>query len=177
MSIRQYVANSVSGILPPTRFYKLKAYLYRWAGFHVHATTRIVSSARLWGTMDLVIGEDTFIGHNSVIAGGGDCILIGNYVDVSASVTIVNGSHLIDMEGKRAAGKGISRRIAIEDGVWIGAGSTIIGGVTIGYKAIIGAGSVVIRDIPPRCIAVGVPCTPVKEWVPSQQQWIDVSKK
>ena len=48
--------------------------------------------------------------------------------------------------------------MVIEDNVWIGGGVSILGGVTIGRNSIIGAGSVVTRDIPANVIAVGNPC-------------------
>ena len=59
-------------------------------------------------------------------------------------------------------GAGLSRDAVIEDGVWIGAGTTILGGVRIGRKTVVGAGSLVNRDLPPFTVAVGVPCRPLK---------------
>lgn len=52
----------------------------------------------------------------------------------------------------------------IDNGAWLGANSSNLPGVTIGRKAIVGAGSVVVRDIPSYCIAVGNPCRPIKQW-------------
>ncbi|MEJ2750776.1 MAG: DapH/DapD/GlmU-related protein, partial [Anaerolineae bacterium] len=52
--------------------------------------------------------------------------------------------------------------IVIGEGVWIGSNVTILPGVTIGDRAVIGAGAVVNRDIPPRTIAVGVPARVIK---------------
>lgn len=52
--------------------------------------------------------------------------------------------------------------IVIEDGAHIGIGSIIMPGVTIGKGAVIGAGSVVTKDIPPYCVAVGVPAKVIK---------------
>jgi maltose O-acetyltransferase len=101
-----------------------------------------------------------------LIVGGVSIVSIGADVDIAPRVTIVTGSHNTDMIGKRSAGKGYSENIIIEDGVWIGAGTTILGGITIGKKAIIGAGSVVSRSIPPAVIAVGNPCRPIKRWDP-----------
>ena len=53
--------------------------------------------------------------------------------------------------------------IHIGNHVWLAANVCVIGGVTIGDGAVIGAGSVVTRDIPPNTLAVGVPCRPVRE--------------
>lgn len=81
-------------------------------------------------------------------------IIIGNNVIIEENVTIFQqvtlGSH-----GKR----GLNLRYPkIESGVIIYAGAKIIGGVTIGTNAVIGANSVVNIDVPPNCIAVGIPC-------------------
>ena len=65
------------------------------------------------------------------------------------------GKAVMDLELKYAP-------IVIKDGAHIGIGSIIMPGVTIGKGAVIGAGSVVTRDIPPYCVAVGVPCKVVK---------------
>lgn len=68
------------------------------------------------------------------------------------------------MIGKNSAGPESGGDVIIEDGVWIGANSTILPGVRIGEKSVIGAGSVVLKDIPPFCIAFGNPCKPIKQW-------------
>lgn len=56
-----------------------------------------------------------------------------------------------------STGVGISSPVIIEIGVWIGANATILPGVTIGEKAVIGAGAIVTRIIPSKVIAVGCP--------------------
>lgn len=56
----------------------------------------------------------------------------------------------------------IARPVLIEDGVWIGGGSTIPPGVTIGKNSVIGAGGVVVKHIPANSIAVGNPCRVIK---------------
>lgn len=164
MGFRQYIANHIIKIIPPTRYYQLKANILVWAGYDVHSSARIVSSVNIWGQMPLSIGEDTFIGHDVLIIGSCAKIQIGNNVDIAPRVSLINGSHVIDMTNIHSAGEGKSEPLIIEDGVWIGAGSTIIGGVKIEKKAVIGAGSVVINDIPPYCVAVGNPCRLIKKW-------------
>src|ERR1039457_3493501 len=159
-----YVVNHFTNILPPTSFYRLKALLYRFAGMQVDATCRIVSSAQIWGNFDIEIGKETFVGHEVFIVGGQSHVSIGSYVDIAPRVMIVTGTHEIDMAGLRSAGTGYSKDVTIEDGVWVGANTTILGGVTIGRKSIVGSGSVVTRSIPPFVIAVGNPCKPIKHW-------------
>lgn len=53
--------------------------------------------------------------------------------------------------------------VTIEDNCWIGAGVTICPGVTIGENSVIGAGSVVVHDIPANSVAVGNPCKVIRE--------------
>lgn len=171
MSIRLYIYNNMIRLLPETRCYGFKALLLGMCGFNVHKTARIVSSARFWGSYELAVGIDTFIGHEVLVAGGNCRIRIGNFCDIGPRVNLVAGTHDIDMTGIRAAGAGISKDIIIEEGVWIGTNVTILGGVKIGTKAIIAAGSVVTQDVPPYVMAAGVPCRPVKYWDLKYQVW------
>jgi maltose O-acetyltransferase len=176
MSLRQFIINKAIMCLPPTRFYRLKARMFSWCGFNIHRSVRIVS-LQTYGNLRLSIGKDTHVGQEAFIAGGDCTIVIGDFCDIGPRVTLVAGSHEVDMIGPRSAGPGYSEDIVIEDGVWIGANSTILGGVRIGKKAVIGGGSVVTKDIPPFVIAAGVPCKPVKEWNPNSQEWKDVRGK
>ncbi len=58
---------------------------------------------------------------------------------------------------------GTSEGIIIEDNVWIGAGVIILDGVRIGANAVLGAGSVVTKDIPPDAVCVGVPAAVIRQ--------------
>jgi maltose O-acetyltransferase len=176
MSIRLFIYNNLIGLLPETRYYGLKAWLLRNCSFKVHETARLVSSVRFRGAFELSVGRDTFVGHDVLIAGGHCQISIGDFCDIGPRVSIVAGSHEMDMIGPRSAGPGYSKDIVIEGGVWIGANSTVLGGVRIGEKSVIGAGSVVTKDIPPYVIAVGNPCRPMKRWSKSSQSWTPEDK-
>jgi acetyltransferase-like isoleucine patch superfamily enzyme len=177
VSISLHIVNKLFRLLPETRCYGIKARLLGACGFNVHKTARIVSSVRFWGSYELTVGIDTFVGHEVLIAGGNCKITIGDFCDIGPRVSLVAGTHEIDMRGPRAAGMGISRDIIIEDGVWIGANVTILGGVKIGTKAIIAAGSVVTQDIPPYVVAAGVPCKPAKIWDTEYEGWGPVGKE
>lgn len=150
--------------MPLSRWFKLRALLLKMTGIKCSTSMRIISSARIVFT-NISIGKDTFIGHQVLISGNQNYkIVIGNNVDLSPRVCVLSGSHIIDMKNEHSAGDGSGGDVIIEDGVWIGANSTILPGVTIGKKAIIGAGSVVNKNIPSYCIAVGNPCKPIKQW-------------
>ena len=84
-------------------------------------------------------------------------IHIGADVFIGPGTCLTCAGHAIDPT-ERAMGIGTSKPITLEKGVWLGANCTVCGGVTIGEGSIIGAGSVVTKDIPPGVIAVGNPC-------------------
>ena len=102
-----------------------------------------MSSTRLW------IHESARIGNNVKIGG---CVLI---TDTDA--------HPMDYMARRSSNEGTkSALVVIEDDVWVGAHCIILKGVTIGARSIIGAGSVVTKNIPADCVAAGNPCKVIK---------------
>ena len=158
------LVNMLFGVMPLSRCFLIRAKMLGMAGVDCSPTARIIASARIV-MKNVSIGEDTFIGHQVLITGNEEArITIGNNVDIAPRVVILSGSHQVDMLGKHSAGTGKGEAVWIGDGVWIGANCTVLPGVTIGSKAIIGSGSVVNRNIPPYCVAVGNPCRPVKKW-------------
>lgn len=154
---RLYLVHFLMSLLPPTRAFALKALLLRWAGATVGRDVRIVSSARFYLTGNLLIGDDTWIGHEVLVVGGQADVRIGARVDIAPRVTLVTGTHEISSDSDRAAGRGTSHPIDIGDGVWIGAGSTILGGTRIGECGVVAAGAVVTRNTSSRSIVGGVP--------------------
>jgi maltose O-acetyltransferase len=126
-------------------------------GYNINYTVRIYSSVQIFGNIKVSIGKNTFIGHESIITGGLANISIGANCDISDRVSIFCGTHEIDVEGERTAGKGIGKDIVIGNGVWIGYGALILPGVCIGDKSIVAAGTVVHKDVPARTIVGGNP--------------------
>ena len=177
MSIRQYLINKFINFLPPTRLYPFKNKILNLVGYSIHPTARITSSIQVWGEVRLLIGQDTFIGHDCFISGSDASINIMENVDIGPKVSIIAGTHEIDMIGPHSAGTGMSKNIEIGAGAWIGAGCLIVGGVEIGTKAIIGAGSNVVRNIPPYTIAVGNPCQPIKQWNLQKKEWEKIENR
>ena len=90
-------------------------------------------------------------------------IRIGRSVLIGPGVVLACAGHPIHPEQRCSSALQTSEPITIEDGVWIGANSTVCGGVTIGEGSVIGAGSVVTSDIPKGVIAAGVPCKVLHE--------------
>ena len=149
-------------LLPLSRLFGLKAALLRFAGTIVASNVRVASSARFYVGGMFSIGENTWIGEDVLVTGGNAPIAIGRDCDIGPRVIIVSGSHHLWETPERAAGSGISRPIQIGDGVWIGAGATILGGVTIGDCAMIAAGAVVAKDVAPQSMVVGIPARAVR---------------
>ncbi len=105
----------------------------------------------------LVIGEGTYIGPRCMLGAGGG-IAIGRRVTMGAAVHVLAENHAFQDAQRPITDQGVTRKgITIEDDVWIGNAAILLDGVRVGQGAIVGAGAVVTRDVPPRGIAVGNP--------------------
>ena len=113
---------------------------------------------------NLHIGHHFYANTNCVFL---DCaeIRIGNHVFLGPNVQIYTALHPLDPE-LRKQGLENALPVVIEDDVWIGGGAIINAGITIGHGTTIGSGSVVTRDIPPNVVAVGNPCTVLRQLKP-----------
>ena len=106
----------------------------------------------------MTIGSDTHINRQCTLDARGG-LTIGSSVSISHGVIIMSGSH--DVNSKHFNGKFLP--INISDYVWIGCGAIILQNVNIGKGAVIAAGAVVTKDIPPYSIAAGVPAKIIGE--------------
>ena len=103
-----------------------------------------------------VIGKGSFINHNAYLMDGGR-ITIGEHCFIGPNCGMYTAIHAYDAQ-QRNAGMEKALPIVIGDSCWIGADVKIMPGVTIGKNTIIGAGSIVTKDIPSNVIALGNPC-------------------
>ena len=106
----------------------------------------------------LTIGDYTHINRNCTLDARG-YITIGNNCSISHSVNIITGSH--DVSSPSFASYYLP--IIIEDNVWIGINATILSGIRIGQGAVVCAGAVVTKDVPPFCIIAGIPAKIIKK--------------
>jgi maltose O-acetyltransferase len=106
--------------------------------------------------MRLTIGDRTFLNSDFLIIGGGQ-VTIGSDCLIGPRCGIYTPNHAIDVE-RRLDGLERAEPVTIGNNVWFGGSVTVTPGVTIGDNSIIGAGSVVTKDIPANVIAVGNPC-------------------
>lgn len=115
---------------------------------------------------EITIGDGVTINDNCHIAAIG-CVRIGDGVLVAGNVFISDHDHG-DLSPEQASMNPAERplrfrgRIDIADNVWLGEQVVVLGGVSIGQGAVIGAGAVVTRDVPPYSIAVGTPARVVR---------------
>lgn len=108
---------------------------------------------------NIEIGEGCFINKHTLLDGRGGKLLIGNHVDIAQEVNIWTLSHDPHDDFHKVWGKDV----VIEDYVWIASRATIMPGVRIGRGAVVGAGSIVTKDVPPMRMVAGVPAKIVGE--------------
>ncbi|CAB1064762.1 hypothetical protein D1BOALGB6SA_9559 [Olavius sp. associated proteobacterium Delta 1] len=148
-----------------TIFQKLIANFHRNAFKHFGNGTKLNPTASIHKKSLISIGENSFIGkwcHISVVEPA--YLKIGNYVGISPYTKILAGDRKLDVVGKyfMTIAEPINLPVIIEDDTMIGMESMILKGVTIGEGAVIGARSLVVKNILPYSIAVGMPARMVK---------------
>lgn len=107
------------------------------------------------------IGEHFYANFNMTIVDDIE-VTIGKYVMFGPNVTLSVTGHPLDSSYRQEMTQ-YSLPIHIEDHVWIGANVVVLPGVTIGEGSVIGAGSVVTKDIPSHTLAYGIPCRVIRE--------------
>jgi acetyltransferase-like isoleucine patch superfamily enzyme len=121
----------------------------------------------LWAPRRLTVGDDVYIGKRCTIEVDGS---IGHHVLIGNNVGIIgrddHDMHDLGVPITQARWIGdhpeLGRReTVIDDDVWIGYGATILSGVHVGHGAVVGAGSLVVNNVEPYSIVVGVPARPV----------------
>ena len=128
-------------------------YMGRILGKELDASTTVLPPLYIDYGKPVTIGKGCFIQQCCTFFGRGG-ITIGNEVFIGPKVNLITINHDVNPENRNAT---YGRPIVIEDKVWIGINSTILPGVKVGYGAIVGAGSVVTKDVPSDSLAVGNP--------------------
>lgn len=129
-------------------------------GAAVDASFRLVPPFRTEHGLNLRVGRDVFINHDCTIMDLGG-VEIGDEVMIGPNVQIISTGHPLDPATRRSTI--VADPIRIGRNVWIGAGATILGGVTVGQDAVVAAGAVVTKDVPQRTLVAGVPAVVIRE--------------
>lgn len=109
---------------------------------------------------NIKVGENFYANHNLTIL---DCaeVKFGNNVFIGPNCSFYTAGHPLDAR-QRNEGLEYAHPITVGDNVWLGGNVVVLPGVSIGNNAVIGAGSVVTKDIPDYAVAVGNPCRVIK---------------
>ncbi|WP_210444461.1 sugar O-acetyltransferase, partial [Vibrio crassostreae] len=107
------------------------------------------------------LGNNVYVNFNLTLVDDTD-VFIGDNVMIAPNVTIATGTHPISPELRLKAAQ-FNVPVRIGNNVWLGAHTVVLPGVTIGENSVIGAGSIVTKDIPANVVAVGNPCRVVRE--------------
>ncbi len=111
---------------------------------------------------NIELGESVYFNFNCVVLDV--CpVRIGAFSLFGPAVQIYTPMHPLDAAARR--GKESGKAVEIGDDVWVGGGAIILPGVRIGARAVIGAGSVVTRDVPADVFAAGNPCRVIRSLV------------
>lgn len=141
--------NMIINRIPSRRF---RLYYYKLAGLKCGKNVSICRYTDLLAIEKLKIGNGVNIGWRCTVDSRGE-IEIGNNVVIASDSILLTAGH--DVNDKHFSAR--YKKIIIEDRAWICTRSTILGGVKIGEGAVVAAGSVVTKDIPPYTIVGGVP--------------------
>src|SRR5690242_20380210 len=107
------------------------------------------------------VGARTFINYGLVVLDGAK-VRIGEDVQIGPNVQLITATHPLDPIERRR-GTETAAPVTIGDGAWLATGVIVLPGVSIGADTVIGAGSVVTRDLPARHLCFGNPCRVIRE--------------
>lgn len=138
---------------------EIRAVFSRLIGRTVDESFSLIPPFYTTGGENIRVGRNVFINQNCTMydLGGID---IGDDVMIGPNVSIITSGHPVDPSERRAFVT--ASPIAIERNVWIAAGVTIIGGVTVGENSVVAAGSVVTRDVPANTLVGGNPARVIR---------------
>lgn len=166
------LARIVLSPLPRFTFGQVRAAVLRMVGFEIGRKSGFYGMPRIFGRGDLShrlkIGERCWVNidcHFDL----SETITIGDGVGIGPEVMIMTGTHEMGDEDNRT-GDYTALPVIIGDGVWLGARSTVMPGVTIGKGSVISAGAVVSRDVPPNTIMLGAQGMPIEKWLALTKQ-------
>ncbi len=133
---------------------EIRALFSELIGKQVEESFLLIPPFYTTGGDEIRVGRNVFINQNCTFYDLGGLDIADNTM-IGPNVSIITTGPPLEPSLRRRAT--IGKPIAIEQGVWIAAGATILGGVTIGENSVVAAGSVVTKDVPPNTLVGGNP--------------------
>ena len=141
----------------PRPFHAWRRWLLMLFGARIAKGCHIYPGVRIWAPWNLTCGEETGVGDGAILYSQAH-ITLGKRVVISQGAHLCTGTHDYESEGFEL----FAKPITVGDHAWIAAESFVHPGVTVGEGAVIGARSVVTRDVPAWMVCAGNPCKPIK---------------
>ena len=151
-------------------FHNLRLALYRALGLTVGPHSLIFRNVDTEDLKKIEIGDHTIVGWYCYLDGRGG-LRIGDHVNISSYVLLITGTH----DAQDPAFPAVFKPIQIGNRAWLATRSMVLPGVTIGEGAVVAAGAVVTRDVPPYTIVGGVPARPIGTRSPNLHYEFDSS--
>lgn len=172
---RLLLAQSVLALLPPFVGSRLRVRILRLAGFRIGHGTVLWGNPTFLGSGDLYsrlqIGRECWVNVGCLFDLNAP-ITLGDRVALGQQVMILTNTHRISGPTRRA-GELAALPVQIEAGAWLSTRCTILPGVTVGVGAVVAAGAVVTRSVPPNVMVGGVPARPIRD-LPSDDTTSDL---
>ncbi len=156
-ALLMYICNVFVAQAPSHRLRRIFLTRVMRLGMGAHSSVHL--GLRLYTRGGIVIGRNTVIDHHCSLDGRGH-ITIGNNVNLAPETMILTGSH--DPDSKETFDAYL-KPVIIEDYVWIATRAIVLPGVRLGQGAIVGAGSVVTKDVEAGWIVAGNPARPIRK--------------
>ena len=163
--MRELIFLTIANHLPRLKVSdRIRYKILSWAGLKISGLCTIwgpVTIRPIGGARNIFIGKGVFINTDVRFAAPVDSIIIGKNVAIGPRVSFETVNHslnYVDGVGRST----FTCPIIVEDEAWIGAGSIVTQGVTIGKGSVVAAGSVDTKNIPPYCVFGGVPAELIK---------------
>jgi acetyltransferase-like isoleucine patch superfamily enzyme len=146
--------------LAPGDFHAMRTLLGELTGHELDPSVRVLPPFHTDGGRNLRFGRNVFVNHGCTAMDFGG-IDIGDDVMIGPNAQLISSGHPVDPATRRS--QITTAPIRIGRGVWIAAGAMVLQGVTVGDDAVVAAGAVVTKDVPPRTLVAGVPAKVIRE--------------
>lgn len=151
--------------LSPRPFHGWRSFLLRLFGATVGKDVHIYPGVKIWAPWNLELADQCGVASGAILYSQGK-IVLGKRVVISQGVHLCAGTHDYTHPGFPL----ITKTITIKDYAWIAAEAFVHPGVTVGEGCVVGARSVVTKDMPSWMVCSGFPCKPIKQRMPEDQK-------